>query len=125
MGEKLRVIRPEERKPGDATSAMNREEAIRTEGMWAGFVRVDPGEESGWHHHGDFETAVYILSGALRMDFGPRGAESVVAQSGDFLHIPKETVHREINTSHADPVDAVVARAGSGPAVINVEGPEG
>jgi len=25
---------------------------------------------SGWHHHGDFETVIYILSGVLKMEFG-------------------------------------------------------
>lgn len=72
MKEGVRRIAPEERAEGAATPGMIREEAVATDGMWAGLARTEPGMVSGLHHHAAYETAIYVLSGALRMEFGPR-----------------------------------------------------
>jgi uncharacterized RmlC-like cupin family protein len=64
---------------------MDRQEAFSTDRMWAGLVRTEPGMVSGWHHHGDHETAVSVVSGSLRMEFGPSGSNSIDASPGDFL----------------------------------------
>jgi hypothetical protein len=45
-------VAPDERTEGEATPGMICEEAVATDGMWAGFVRTGPGMLSGWHHHG-------------------------------------------------------------------------
>jgi len=42
---------------------MIREEAVATDGMWAGFVRTAPRMTSGWHHHGRFESLIYVQTG--------------------------------------------------------------
>jgi uncharacterized RmlC-like cupin family protein len=101
---------------------MIREEAISLEGLWAGLVRTEPHMISGWHHHGEHETAIYVVSGALRMESGPGGESVVEARPGDFLHVPKGAIHREANPEEAES-QIVVVRAGRGPTVINVEGP--
>lgn len=117
-----RVVRPAERVEADPTPRMRRERAIDVEGMWAGFVRTAPGMTSGWHHHGDYDTSIYVASGTLRMESGPGGADVVTAMAGDFVHVPKGAVHREGNESDEES-HLVVVRAGSGPPTINVEGP--
>jgi uncharacterized RmlC-like cupin family protein len=124
MAERQRivVVTPEDRTPGPATPGMERQQAVATEGMWSGVVRTDPGMVSGWHHHGDHETVIYVLTGSLRMEFGPGGAETVEAAPGDFLHVPRGVVHREANPS-AEAADIVVVRAGRGESIVNVEGP--
>lgn len=124
MAERQRivVVTPEDRTPGPATPGMERQQAVATEGMWSGVVRTDPGMVSGWHHHGDHETVIYVLTGSLRMEFGPGGAETVEAAPGDFLHVPRGVVHREANPS-AEAADIVVVRAGRGESTVNVEGP--
>jgi uncharacterized RmlC-like cupin family protein len=101
---------------------MHREEAITVEGMWAGVTTTDAGMTSGWHHHGDYDSSIYVVSGSLRMESGPGGADVVDARPGDFLFVPKGAIHREGNPSHAES-HLVIVRAGSGPAVINVDGP--
>jgi uncharacterized RmlC-like cupin family protein len=123
MSEAVRRIAPEERTEGSPTSGMTREEAIATDGMWAGFVRTEPGMVSDWHHHGDYESAIYVLSGSIRMEFGPDGTETADAGPGDFVFVPKNAVHRESSTSQ-DESRFIVVRAGSGQVVFNVEGPE-
>jgi uncharacterized RmlC-like cupin family protein len=101
---------------------MVRERAIDVEGLWAGFVRTAPGTTSGWHHHGDHETSIYVTRGALRLEFGPGGTAVVRAVAGDFVHIPKGAVHREGNDGDEES-QLVVVRAGLGPPTVNMEGP--
>lgn len=119
----VRVIRQDERAVGAATAGMIREEAISTHGLWAGLVRTEPGMSSGWHHHGEYESAIYVAAGWLKMEFGPGGHQVEEAGPGDFLHVPKGVIHRETN-----PLDEegtlIVARSGTGPPVVNVDGPE-
>ncbi|HXW33335.1 MAG TPA: cupin domain-containing protein [Acidimicrobiales bacterium] len=117
-----RVVRPGERVEADPTPGMLRERAIDVEGMWAGLVRTAPGMTSGWHHHGDYDTAIYVTRGALRLESGLGGAEIVRAEAGDFVHVPKGAVHREGNDSNEESY-LIVVRAGHGPTTVNVDGP--
>src|SRR5206468_4686308 len=61
----MRLIRPADRVEGQPTIGMQREEAIATEGIWSGLVTAEAGTVSGWHHHGEFESVIYILKGAF------------------------------------------------------------
>ena len=79
---------------------------------------------SGWHHHGDHETSIYLVAGAMTIEFGPGGRESVELAPGDFCYVPPGKVHRESNPG-TEESHAVVVRAGSGPPTTNVDGPEG
>jgi uncharacterized RmlC-like cupin family protein len=119
----VRRITPEERIQGAPTSGMIREEAIATEGMWAGLARTEAGMVSGWHHHGEYESTIYVLSGALRMEFGRDGGEILDAGPGDFLYVAPSAVHRESNPSEEES-QIVVVRSGSGEPVVNVGAPE-
>ncbi|HET6379953.1 MAG TPA: cupin domain-containing protein [candidate division Zixibacteria bacterium] len=123
MAAGVRFITPGERVEGAPTPGMTREEAIVTDRIWAGLVRTEPGTISAWHHHGDYETAVYILEGGLRMEWGPGGSEAGEGRAGDFLFVPPHTVHREITPEH-QAAQAIVVRSGTGTPVFNVDGPE-
>jgi uncharacterized RmlC-like cupin family protein len=116
------LARPGDRRPGPGTPGMARQEAFSTGGMWSGFVRTEPGTVSGWHHHGEHESVIYVLTGALRMEFGPDGSRTLEAGPGDFVYVPKGAVHRESNPS-PEPADIIVTRAGTGQSTFNVEGP--
>ena len=69
--DRIRVVTPDDRTAGPPTPGMERQQAFAIDGMWAGFVRTDAGMASGWHHHGEHESVIYVLSGALRTEFGP------------------------------------------------------
>lgn len=119
----LRLIRPDERSMDAVqTSGMAREAAITSERVWSGFVRAAPGMSSGWHHHGDYETSIFMLGGRARFEFGPGGGSAIEARAGDFIHVPPHAVHRESNPT-AEEATFIVTRAGSGVAVVNVDGP--
>lgn len=106
----------------DATTGMVRETAVSQDGVWAGLVRTAPQRPSGWHHHGDYDTYFYVQSGKIRMEFGPNGTEAIVAEPGDFVHVPKRLIHREVNPDDRDGA-VVLVRVGNGPPVTNVDGP--
>ena len=91
---------------------MTRERAIEVDGLWAGLVRTEPAMTSGWHHHGDYETSIYVATGTLRMESGPAGSEVIDAEPGDFLHVPKGAIHRESNRERGE--SPIVVRAGLG-----------
>jgi uncharacterized RmlC-like cupin family protein len=118
----LSKVTPAERNEGAKTPGMVREEAVATEGMWAGLVSTEAGMVSGWHHHGEYETTIYVVSGTLRMEFGTGGADILEASGGDFVYVPPGAIHREGNPSTQTSA-LVVVRAGSGESVINVDGP--
>jgi uncharacterized RmlC-like cupin family protein len=101
---------------------MTREEAVQAEGIWAGLARTSPGMVSGWHHHGEYESVIYVLTGGLRMESGPGGRDVIDAVPGDFVHVPKGAIHRESNPAGQE-ATIVVVRSGTGEPVVNVDGP--
>jgi uncharacterized RmlC-like cupin family protein len=120
----IQVVKAEERQiaRADATTGVVREQAVANEEVWVGLVRTVPNRPSGWHHHGDYDTYFYVQSGKVRMESGPGGAEAVEAGPGDFVHVPKRVIHREVNSATEDGA-VILVRVGSGPPVVNVEGP--
>jgi uncharacterized RmlC-like cupin family protein len=123
MSGDVRRITPTERTEGAATPGMVREQAIATDGMWAGYARTAAGIVSGWHHHGAYETTIYVLSGVLRMEFGSAGGSATEAGPGDFVYVAPGAIHRESNPTEVES-QMVVVRSGTGEPVFNVDGPE-
>lgn len=105
--------------PGQSTPGMTREEAIVLDDVWSGRALTDPGVTSGWHHHGDHDTVVYVVRGAFRVE---TAAGVVQGDPGDFVHVPARTVHRESNPT-TETAEVVLVRRGTGPVVVNVDGP--
>lgn len=116
-------VRPSERFEGQATPGIHRETAIETDRMWAGCASTEAGIASGWHHHGEYETSIYVLTGSLRMEFGAGGSESFDAGPGDFVYVGERAVHRESNPTD-ELATFVVVRSGEGEVVVNVDGPD-
>lgn len=122
----LRIIHPGERDGGTAqTPGMVRMAGVAgstcgAAGIWMGEVTNEPGFRTGPHHHGPVESAIYVVSGRLTMRWGARLEHSADANAGDFIYVPAELVHQEINRSPDEPVVAIVARGGEN-IVVNVE----
>ena len=94
-------------------------ETCESKGLWVGFVSSPPGP-SGPHHHGDAESAIYVLKGNIRMYFGDNLDQFVDASDGDFLYVPPNTVHNEENVSENEMVELIVARNTTESLVFNV-----
>lgn len=118
----VRHVVPSGRVEADPTPGMVRERAIVADGLWAGLVRTGPGMVSGWHHHGEHETSIYVASGQLRMESGKDGGDVTLANPGDFVHVPAGAIHRESNPGVVESA-LVVVRAGHGVTTVNVDGP--
>jgi uncharacterized RmlC-like cupin family protein len=88
--------------------------------LWGGTFLVEPGAQTGIHHHGRQETVAYVLEGESYIQWGGRGEHSVTVHAGDFLHVPAWLVHREINQSKEFPFRWVVIRSTSEPIVVNL-----
>jgi uncharacterized RmlC-like cupin family protein len=123
MSEPIVVIPPDALIDSDPTPGMRRQQAIGVPGLWSGLVHTEPGATSGWHHHGEHESSLYVVSGAMRLEFGPGGRSVVDAGPGDFIHVPARVVHRESNPTEQR-ATAVIARAGTGTPTVNVDEPD-
>lgn len=123
----LRVVRPHERDASTAqTPGMHREAGVAAttvgaEKIWVGHVTMAPGMKSGVHHHGPLESSIYIISGRARFRFGEGLEQEVEVAAGDFVYVPPEAIHQELNADDGAPVEMIVARDGQENIVVNVE----
>jgi uncharacterized RmlC-like cupin family protein len=126
----VKVVHPSECDRSTAqTPGMDRAEGVgaKTAGattIWSGHVSVGPGVKSGAHHHGEVESAIYIISGRARFRYGDHLEHLVEANAGDFIFVPAYIVHQEINASMDEPVLMVVSRGSQENIVVNVDIPE-
>ena len=102
-----------ERRPGiDSTTAGSSKVLL-------GHVTCTPNTMGPPHHHGEAETAAYVLKGRLRVYFGDEFKEYIEAGPGDFIYVPAHLPHIEGNP-YNDPAEAVLSR-GPDNIVVNME----
>ncbi|HEY1508798.1 MAG TPA: cupin domain-containing protein [Solirubrobacteraceae bacterium] len=78
--------------------------------IYMALFRVPAGAQSRPHYHENCESAVYMLSGALRVKWGDRLEQEVVLEPGDLVYVPPRETHVLENTSESEPAEYVVAR---------------
>src|ERR1700727_3712709 len=71
--------------------------------IYMGRFRVPPGAQSMPHYHEGCESAVYMLSGGLRVRWGDRLQEDLVLEPGDLVYVPPRETHVLENTSDIEP----------------------
>lgn len=91
------------------TAYLKRQTGVDADNLWMGKVIGVPGHESGKHHHGNTETAGYILKGKTTILYGDDYSESVNLSPGDFIYIPPNLKHIEKN-EHEEPVIFITSR---------------
>jgi uncharacterized RmlC-like cupin family protein len=101
------------------TSGMTRWEAVSgktvgAEKLWMGQTHVAAGAKSGNHHHGEAETAIYVVSGTPAFVFAENG------KAGDYIFVPPYVPHREENPGAEEAV-VVIARSSQEGIVVNLE----
>ena len=121
---KIQALRRDALPEAPSTPGIVRYLAFEGEGYLVVRSRADPGAISAWHHHGDYDVYGYILSGSERFEYGLMGKDAVVVGTGDFFHIPPHTIHRDVNPSPDEEQEALLFFRGSGPVVVNVDGPD-
>jgi uncharacterized RmlC-like cupin family protein len=108
------------------TSGMTRLEAIsgKTTGsakVWMGQTHVTPATSSGDHHHGEAETAIYVLSGHPAFVFADGDREvRLETEPGDYIFVPPYVPHREENPGEQEAV-VIIARSSQEAIVVNLD----
>lgn len=95
------------------------------ERIWVGNVELGPGLISAAHHHGEAESAIYIISGEARFYSGEGLTVRHDAGPGDFIWVAPGAVHIEMNAGQLEPVRMIVARSTQDTLVFNVATPPG
>jgi uncharacterized RmlC-like cupin family protein len=126
VSEELKVIRAGELSSETTqTPGMFRKTAVDSatgaRSLWVGRVRIEPGIESGVHHHGDSESVIFMVSGQARFRFGDGLQSTFEAGPGDYIFVPPNVVHQEINASATEPIDCIVVRDRTENIVVNVD----
>jgi uncharacterized RmlC-like cupin family protein len=91
--------------------------------LWMGQSHVQPGARSSDHHHGEAETAIYVLSGNPEFVFlHPESREEtrIRASAGDYIFVPPFTPHREENNDPDNEAVVVLARSTQEAIVVNL-----
>lgn len=123
----VRVVRSSEldlntpQTPGMLRAAAITHAQVGAQKLWAGAVTIHPNAKTGAHHHGELESAIYVVSGHARMRWGERLEFTAEAGPGDFIFVPPFVPHQEINASRDEPLACVVVRSGQDPVVVNLD----
>ncbi|HST65565.1 MAG TPA: cupin domain-containing protein [Mycobacteriales bacterium] len=110
------------------SSGMLREEAISgatvgSDRLWMGRTTVRAAARSADHHHGESETAIYVVSGHPEFVFLDGEEERRVrTDPGDYVYVPPFTPHREENPSATEDAVVVIARTTQEAIVVNLPG---
>ena len=119
------VIRSHELQDGPITPGQIRRKALEAGDLWVGECHVTAlYEPSQWHHHKDFDSVMYMLSGRIRVDHGSVGKESFELGAGDYAYFPRRLIHRCQILEGDDDVRYVFLRIGKGETLENVDGPD-
>jgi uncharacterized RmlC-like cupin family protein len=119
--EEIKVVRANEMNAAaNQTENLERLTGLDVPNIWAGKVIVPPGKVSGAHHHGEAQSAGYILSGHARVYFGENYEEFVELETGDFVNVPPSLTHIVKNMSDTEPVVFIASR-NPGNIVINLD----
>ena len=113
------------------TPGMRRVEAIsgKTVGarnLWMGQTHVPASTTSANHHHGESETAIYVVSGRPVFVFlDVEGEEPVETRietgPGDYVFVPPWVPHREENPDEDAEAVVVIARTTQEAIVVNLQ----
>lgn len=109
----MRVVKPgpdRETPRGIVGGAEISQGTVGAAGIYMGRYRVPPGSRSRPHYHDACESALYMLSGGIRVVWGDRLEQSLELEAGDMLYVPPRVTHIVENVSKTEPADYVVAR---------------
>lgn len=78
--------------------------------IYLGIFRVEPSARSRPHYHASCESAVYLLSGSLDVQWGDELQHTTTLVVGDMAYVPPMETHVLHNRSTDEPAEYVVAR---------------
>src|SRR3989454_2738775 len=117
---RIEVVHGTELKKGESTPGVVREKAFESSNALVSRTRLERGAVSGWHHHGTHELYGFLVSGQLRLEYGPKGADAAVVGPRDFFHVPPRPLHPDGNPDRAHQLVIVNILVGSGVPGVHV-----
>jgi len=78
--------------------------------IYMGIFQVPPGAQSRPHYHEHCESAVYMISGTLRVKWGDHLEQETLLEPHDMVYVPPRETHILENVSDSEPAEYVVAR---------------
>lgn len=94
---------------------------VGSDKLWMGRTHVEPALRSADHHHGESETAIFVVSGHPVFVFLEDGVERrLETEPGDFVFVPPWTPHREENPDPREEAVVVIARSTQEAIVVNL-----
>jgi uncharacterized RmlC-like cupin family protein len=78
--------------------------------IYMGVFRVPPGAQSRPHYHERCESAVYMLSGRLRVRWGDHLENQIELEPHDLVYVPPRETHVLENLSDSEAAEYVAAR---------------
>jgi uncharacterized RmlC-like cupin family protein len=109
----MRVVKPgadRETPRGIVGGAEISQATVEASNIYMGRYRVPPGSRSRPHYHDGCESALYMLTGGIRILWGDHLEQSLELTAGDMLYVPPRVTHVVENTSADEFADYVVAR---------------
>jgi uncharacterized RmlC-like cupin family protein len=95
--------------------------SVGSEKLWMGQTHVSAATASGDHHHGEAETAIYVVSGHPVFVFAEGDDEvRIETQPGDYVFVPPFVPHREENPAADEEAVVVIARSTQDGIVVNL-----
>jgi uncharacterized RmlC-like cupin family protein len=90
---------------------------------WIGTVTLKPGTNTGAHHHGRHEVAIYVIRGRSEIRWGERLEFAAEVGPGDFVYFAPYVPHQERNLDASDNVDFLVVRSDNERIVVSLDVP--
>lgn len=108
--------------PGMSRAAAVSGAVVGARGIFMGETRMGPGVASGPHHHGESETAIYVVAGDPIFVF-KEGNDEVRLRTapGDYVYVPPFVPHIESNAHSDHEAVVVVARTTQEAVVVNLD----
>jgi uncharacterized RmlC-like cupin family protein len=76
---------------------------------------------TGPHHHGRHEVAIYVVKGRSEIRWGERLEFAAEVGPGDFVYFTPFVPHLEFNIDASETVDFVVVRSDNEKIVVNLD----
>ena len=88
---------------------------------WIGTVTLPPNANTGAHHHGRHEIAVYVVKGRSQIRWGERLEFAAEVGPGDFVYFAPYVPHQELNLDAGETLDFVVVRSDNERIVVDLD----
>jgi uncharacterized RmlC-like cupin family protein len=88
---------------------------------WIGTVSLPPLANTGPHHHGRHEVAVYVVKGRSEIRWGERLEFAAEVGPGDLVYFAPFIPHQEINLDADETLDFVVVRSDNEKIVVGLD----